>query len=62
MNTFAWIVLTLTVGVLCFGVGFIVHALRWPLSEEACAVEAAAWRKRAHEAEAKLRKIREAAS
>jgi hypothetical protein len=37
--------------------GFIFHATRWPLSEEAGAVEAGIWRKRAHTAEAKLRAI-----
>lgn len=40
--------------------GFAFHAIRWPLSEEAAAVEAGVWRKRAHEAEAKLRRINHA--
>lgn len=42
-----------------FAVGFIFHALRWPLSEDACAIEAAVWRKRALEAQSKLRKVKE---
>jgi hypothetical protein len=45
-------------GLLGFAGGFIFHAIRWPLSEDAVAIETGVWRKRAHEAESKLRKIK----